>query len=437
MHEPSPLFTRRRALLTLGAAATGPVLAGCGGGDDDDEGSANVRAINLSTDIASADLFFDDNRVFSGVASVPGAEALVDYVRIGNDDYTVKLKKAGDGATLLSGTYSIAKDQNYTAVIWGRETAPRLSTLPEDADNDDIDGGNSRLRIFSATQDTGTVDVYLTTTNADLGNTAASIAGVPSGQISGYRDFSSGSYRLRITGAGDSNDLRLDIASITLKDRRHATLILTPGPGGVLLNGRVIEQQGPSISMPNTQTRLRVVAGADGAGNVAVAVEGRTVAGGLRSPSVGPYQLVDAGDAVLTVRLNGTTVGNASTPLAAGADYTLLVYGAGETRLVADDNRLPSNTGRIKMRLLHGAAGVDPLTASLDYLALVSDQPQGTVSAYFTANANSSARVDVTAASAAAPVYSAEDVNLQPSGVYTLFVLGGNSGATGVIRKER
>lgn len=428
--RPSTL-PRRRALLAFGAG--GLMLAGCGGGSSSGSGTASVRAINLTSDIASADLVFNDTVRFAALA----ADTLDTYTELEAATYTLKLRKAGDGTTLLSGSYALAKDQHYTAVAWGRETAPRLTTLPEDETDSDIGSGNARLRIFSATLDSGAVDVYLTATGVDLAETAATVAGVTAGQLTGFREVSAGSYRLRVTGAGDPSDLRLDIASFTLEAQRHATLVLTPGAGGVLVNGRLILQQGASSSQKNTQARLRIVAGVDGAGNVAVSLAGRTLAGGLRSPSVGPYQLVDAGTLATTVRVNGAVVESATRTLVAGSDYTMLVHGSGTVALLVDDNRLPSSSTRVKLRLLNGAAGTDPLTLSVDYLALATDVPAGTVSGYASVTASSAVRLDVTSAAAVAPLYTAEDVKLAAQGVYTVFVLGGNTSVTGVIRKER
>jgi hypothetical protein len=89
------------------------------------------------------------------------------------------------------------------------------------------------------------------------------------------------------------------------------------------------------------------------------------------------------------------------------------------------------------MRLVHGAAGFDALTLSLDYLSLVADLAAGAGSGYVIAPANNSARVDVTAPSVVAPVFSDTDATLLASSVYTVFVLGGNTAPTGLIRKER
>ena len=434
-------FSSRRLAL-LAALASTVWLAACGGGGGSDAGSTNVRALNLTTDLASIDLYTGETKRFSAV----NTDTLAPSISFEANTYTLNYKRAGDGATLLTGSYALSKDQNYTAVVWGRETALRLSTLPENENTADIAAGNSRLRFFNATTDTGAVDVFITAPAADLGETLATRSNLASGSLSGFSDLSQGTYRLRVTGVGDPNDVRLDIPAITLKDKGYATLVLTAGASGVLVNGTLIEQQGAVTTLKNTKARMRVVASVNSGGNVNVAVGGRTLAGGLRSPSVGPYTLVDAGTAVdLTVRVNGGVVTSGDRSFVAGTDYTLLTYGPATTPEVAvltDDNRLPTAATRVKVRLLHAAAGTDPLTLSIDYLALASDIVAGTVSPFATTNSNSSVRIDVNSAAGVTSLFSATGVNLQGQSVYTVLMLGGNvvggvETPTGVIRKER
>lgn len=435
----SELISRRTALLgTMGTVVTGSLtLAGCGGsGSGSGSGTTQVRAINLTTDLPSVDIFANDTKQFS--AQTTGA--LSPYQGIEAKEYTLKVNKAGDGANILTGTYSLGKDLNYTAVVWGRETALRLSTLPENEDVNNIGTGNARVRMFNATTDSGSVDVYFTSATAILGETAATQSAVTAGQLSAFRELSSGTYRLRITGAGDPSDVRLDIASVVLDVKTYSTLIITAGASGVLVNGVLLKQQGAATSLTNTKVRVRVVAGVDTGGVVNVTASGNTLVGGLRSPSVGPYQLVDAGSVPIVVRVNGSIVVSQNLSFVAGTDYTLMAFGtlaAPVLRQFVDDNRLPALNTRTKVRLIHGSAGVDPATLSLDFLAVASDVTAGAASAYANVASGTSVRVDVTAATALAPLYTAETVNLQGSSVYTVFILGGNGAPTGVIRKER
>ncbi|MEO5733851.1 MAG: DUF4397 domain-containing protein [Rubrivivax sp.] len=430
-------FSRRavsRRVALLAALASSLVLAACGGGGSD-SGQTTLRAVNLTSDLPSIDLFTGDTKRFSALAR----NSLSDNAGFNSQTTTLAVKRAGDGASLLSGSYSLDKDKHYTAVVWGNETGLRLTTLPEDENTNDITAGNSRVRVFNATTDTGSVDVYLTKA-ADIGGSVPTQGAITGGTLGGFRDVSTGAYRLVVTGVGDPNDVRLTIPAITLEEKKFATLVLTAGSGGVLVNGTLIRQQGTATALGNTQARVRVVASMNNAGVVAVTAAGRTLAGGLRSPSVGPYALVDAGTPDLTVRVNGAVIATGPRTLESGADYTVLTYGAegaGQVRVIADDNRLPTTTSRAKIRLIHGVAGVGPLTLSVDFLALIPDVPSGTASGYGTVTSTTTAQVDVTSTSGSASLFSQTGVNLQGQAIYTVFILGGNATPTGVIRKER
>ena len=102
-------FSRRLALLA--ALASSVLLAACGGGGGDGGGNTNLRAINLTTDLPSVDLFTGDTRRFTALAT----DAVAASVSLGANTYTLNVKKANDPQTLLTGSYSLAKDQNYTA----------------------------------------------------------------------------------------------------------------------------------------------------------------------------------------------------------------------------------------------------------------------------------------------------------------------------------
>ncbi len=433
----SAFLTRRLALLATVASAL--VLAACGSSGSGSSGQTTIRTLNATNDLATIDLYTGDTKQFSAVA----IDAVTPATSFEANTYTLNVKAGGDGATLLTGSYSLSKDAHYTAVVWGRQTSLRLSTLPEDEDSTTIASGNTRVRMFNATTDTGALDVYITAATADLGETAATQSALASGGLSGFREISAGTYRLRITGAGDPNDLRLDIASIVLASAKFNTIVLTAGSGGVLVNGTLVEQQGPVTAMKNTKARVRVVASVDSAGNVSSSFGATTLVGSLRSPSVGPYALVDAGSNTLTMRINGNPYSTGSRTFAAGADYTLLSYGtaaSGQLLVLTDDNRLPSATTRVKVRLVNGIFGSDPLTLSVDYLALASNVTAGSASIYATANSNSSVQLQVTSATASDPLYqttSTTPFNLVGQGVYTVFMLSGNSTPTGIPRRER
>lgn len=421
---------------TVVMALVAALATGCGGSKSS-TGSAQLRVLNLASDVASVDLTLDD----ATVARATAVDTLTGYVDVDPDTYDVDVLRNGSGSSLNNSSRSFAADQHYTAVVWGRESALKLSTLPEDDDEDDISSGKARLRVFSATSDLGALDIYLTRNDTALDSTTPVASSVVSAGLSSYATLDAGSWRLRVTGAGDSSDLRLDVPVLSLADKKYTTLVLTAGSGGVLVHASVLVQQQTGLTTArNTQARIRVLAGVESKASVGVSWNGSTLAASLRSPAVAPYALVDAGEHALELRVNGSVVSTGTASLTAGADYSLLAFGdsaAARLSLISDDNRLPSSTSRAKLRLIHGASLADALTLSVNYAALISDLPLGSASTFATPATATDTRVDVSSLSSADALYTATDVDLESLGVYTLFVLGGNGTPTGVLRKDR
>lgn len=435
-------MSRRRLLgMPLALAALSGVaaasLTACGGGDDDSSsGSARVRLLNLMTDVASLDLWVDSSRWFASAVT----DAVTDYATVAVDTYDLELRSAGASSTLLTDEQGFADDLYYTLLVWGRAGAPRVWKLEENQDTDDIDDGKGALRVFGATEDIGLLDVYLTAEGTDLADATPLHSGTGEGNATGYAQVSAGTYRLRVTGAGDVDDLRLDLSGIAVAEAVYVTLVLSAGTGGTLVHASLLAQQGALRTQRNTKARLRFVAGVAGRPSLGASWGGSTIAGALTAPIVGPYALVDAGTQALELRVNGAAALTESHTLAAGADYTLVALGtvaAPSLAWVADDNRLPSNTARAKVRLVHGDASLGALTLSVDYAVAASDVAAGSASSFAALAGNDSARLDVSSASSSDAVYTATEVNLQAQGVYTLFVLGGNAAPTGVLRKDR
>lgn len=430
------LITRRR-LLGVPLALSAVSLAACGGGSSDDgSGQSSVRLLNLTSDLASIDLWADSTRWFASVAT----DVLTEYMGVDDDTFDLELRSAGSASTLLSSQQGFGEDLHYTLVAWGRAGAPRLWKLEENLDQDDLDDGKGGLRVFGATEDIGLLDVYLSAEATDLADATALHSGIGEGNASGYASVSAGTYRLRITGTGDTDDLRLDVSGIVVSAGVYTTLIVTAGAGGTLVHAFLLDQQGALRVQRNTRARLRFVAGIAGRPVVGASWAGSTVAGALTAPIVGPYALVAAGTQALELRIGGATVLAESHTLVAGTDVTLVALGSAAAPALAwigDDNRLPSTSSRAKVRLVHGDASLGALTLSIDYAVAASDVTAGAASTFASLTANSNARLDVSTATSSDAVYSATEVNLQAQGVYTLFVLGGNATPTGVLRKDR
>jgi Domain of unknown function (DUF4397) len=296
------------------------------------------------------------------------------------------------------------------------------------------------MRLFHAAPDAGAVDVYLTDTATSLDSALATLTNVSGGTMSLYVNVTPGTYRLRITAAGDKEDLRLDVATLEIANRARTTVVLQPGPSGVLVHALVSQYQGALAVYKNTQARARLVAGVTGNGAVTASLGSASLNVNLRSPSAGSYKLVPAGDVAASVSVNASTTLGSSVTLTPGSDYTLAVFGdaaAPSLRVIADDNRPPTTTDRARMRLLHMAYGVDNLTLSVEYEAVAGDVAYGNASSYSQVRLSNEARVEVTSPLSTSPLYLSDDAVIASRGVYTVFMLSGAAAPTGILRRER
>lgn len=430
-----PFLSPARLLLSSIAAAL--LLAACGGGDNDD--TSTVRFINATSGVGALDLVIDDETM---VSAAPDATS--DYFQIGDGIRTHEIRLTGTDSPVLAADLGTVGGERYSIVAWGRDGAEQLSLLGEE--EDEPSSGQTKVRLFNAAQDVGPLDLYLTDAHASLDDVASKADNVRTGSASGYAQMSKGAYRLRITGAGDTDDLRLDVPSVMFDDRARTTIIVQQGRSGVLVHALLVVQEGGATSLRNTKARMRLVASVSSNGTVHAGIGNQPLsAAALASPAIGSYLLVPSGPQLMSVTVNGGTVSAVTANLLAGADYTLLAYGnaaAPALKMSTDDNRLPSN-GKAKMRLVHGAQGYDALTLSLDAV-MVADSMLGETSSYYSVDPNGgNALIEVTSPYSNDPLYTTEKSNgltgvtIAQQGVYTVFMLGGNAAPRGVLRKER
>jgi len=401
-----------------------PLLHACGGNADDEESfSGAARLVNATDGSVAFDLYADDNKITNAVA----VDSAGGYTKLDEGSYAFKLKAAGSSTTSLSSTHSISDDLRNTLLAY--TTGQTLKAAWLDDEEDEPSSGSAKLRVFNASTEAGTVDVYLTTANASLDDTAATTSALGGEKLSAYSELSSGSYRVRVVGSGDTTDLRLDIPAFTLTDQQIATLVLTSTPGGVLVHGLLVNERGAANAHKNTAARVRLVASVADKATVAATANGTgLMTTALVSPKVGVYKLVDAGALTLDLKVNGATVAANGRALVAGSDTTLLVTGTAANATLTqldDDNRPAQVTGNTKLRLVHGVSGLDKtlsLTAAFGDVA--SDVALTNASTPRSISAGTAIRLAATATGVTDPLYLDTEVTLEAARVYTLFMLG-------------
>jgi hypothetical protein len=408
-------------LATLVAAIS---LAGCGGHG---ASNANVRLVNATLTHASLDLLANSTTVVTATA----INTVSGYVGVSSGSTPLQINDDTTSTVLAVTTPTLASSQYYAAVAYESGGTVRTALIQEDTPAPVA--GTANLRIFNTATDAGAIDVYVTDPSVDIATLTSptfSFASSSSTQASSFLSLAPGQYRVRVTGTGNTADLRLDMPLITLAALQNATVILTPATGGTLVNGAVLVEQGAYAATPNTNLRVRLVAAVSNGATVSASTGATSIASAVSSPSVGAYTLVPSG-ATLSITVNGVAV----TPplpaaLTAGSDTTLLLFGdaaAPVANLIYDDNHLPTLVTNFKLRLINGVTGVPTLyTLDANFALVASDVAPGTASPYAVVGAGTGTvtRLDILSPSSATPIFTDSMLNVPANAVYTMFMLG-------------
>ena len=425
----------RLTLLALASAA----LNGCGGGD---KHHAQVRMLNVSIGYQSLDLYVNkngdsgDTQLLQGI----GYESLSDYASIGSGKYEVKLKVHGGSATLQDiSSENFTDDTHATYLEYG--STGNFGSLKVSEDVADQDDGKSGLQIYNVAE-AGSLDVYLTDSSTSLTDTTATFSSVSSGSSASSTTIDKGTYRLRVTAAGNKSDLRLDVASITFNNKKNATLILTATTGGVLVNALYLPQQGSLTKYENTNARIRAAVGMSDGTVASISVGGASLLTNATAGVIGgSYSQISAGAASVSVTVDGNPFSVADQTLAAGADYTLLVWSnadGNQISLISDDNHLPTTSGKLKLRILNGMSSLgDAVNLTANFSPVAQGVAVGQASTPAQVDSGSDYELDVTDVTNGATLLSKTSVSLAASYVYTLFVSGGGTAAVnGALHKD-
>ena len=109
---------------------------------------------------------------------------------------------------------------------------------------------------------------------------------------------------------------------------------------------------------------------------------------------------------------------------------------------VLDDNRLPSDVSRAKLRLINGLSdSAAPLAMTLDFAPVASAVAVGTASAYAsvapTSGGGTDGKLSITATGVLAPLWTANDQVLRASANYSVLLVGPQAAPTGIVRRDR
>ncbi|MEP6502434.1 MAG: DUF4397 domain-containing protein [Betaproteobacteria bacterium] len=376
----------KREFLAMGGALP-LMLAGCGGSSS---GSAPVRLVNASVGYPALGFMVESTQATTADVAYGATSP---YENVESGAVGVTLTVGGASATSAS-TRTINKDSRYSLVAFGFINELKSVLITESTITPDT--GKANVNVLNTSVDIGAVDVYLSASKDLSVSTliASNTTGVSQSAFSGVL---AGSYYVTVVGANSIakgvSDIRFQTpTAIVLSALQVLTIILTPGASGVLANAILLTQgtTGTAVSYLNSTARVRAVSAISGS---AVAVTGASstsstvnVLPSSSTPQYSNYFVVNTG-APPVVTVGGVTIPTTQT-LAAGGDYTLMVYldGSGNpiTNLIEDNNTAPATSSGVKFRLINLASNNQglSLSMSINSINVASAVAYGTASSY-------------------------------------------------------
>jgi hypothetical protein len=427
------ISTRRAAVLLF----AGILMNGCG----DSGGEANIRVLNVSVDYSTVDLYLNNGTANTPTITGTTYGTLTSYKGVAASAYTVEFTNNGVQSSLKSINENLAARIFKTYVAYGNIGSFGVLEIPEN--QDPPDNGNTMVQTIDGAPDAGSVDVYLTDPAATLADSSPTFSSVTGGVAgSGFLTITDGTYRLRVTGAGNQSDIRLDsVTGITFANKEILSIVLGGTRGGVLVNATVIPQQGTATPINNPYARVRAVAGIPSGSNLSASLGGITLLTSAAANAVSVYSLVQAGTATLDLTLNNGALTPTSQTLAPGWDYTILVLNGSSvagttTTLIADDNRLPTSSTFSKISLINAMSLLgDPVTLNVNYTPVANAVALGNSSAPNQVTAGTAdTEIDTVDATTSTTLFSN---TLTGSGVYDLFMFGSATAPVAALHTNR
>jgi hypothetical protein len=212
----------------------------------------------------------------------------------------------------------------------------------------------------------------------------------------------------------------------------------------VLVNSLMLQQGGSVSVQPNTQARVRVVAGMANSGKVSVTAGSTVLTSAASSPTITSYALITAGSVVLNTSVDGSSLASQNLTIAPGSDSTVVVSGNSVAdavvNVISDANRLPTVSTYYKMRLIHASPSLmsTQLTLTVDLVDLVDNVAFAQASLFSSQTATSSSELSVSSLASTTPIYDVTGQAYLANGVYTVFVYDTSAGvATAKVKKDR
>lgn len=206
------------------------MFSACGGSSND---HALLRVIHGSPDAPNVDVIVDDDVVLTNVAYKEGSG----YLDVDQGPRRIRVNVAGTDTTVIDATVDLAKDTAYSVIASNK--VANISALVLTDDISAKDGSTSGVRVVHNAPSAPAVDVYVTSTDADLATSIPVLSNVTFGQSSAYLDVPEGLYRFRVAVSG-TKTVAIDTTA-TVKGNSNYSVIALDNTGGGAPFGALVQ----------------------------------------------------------------------------------------------------------------------------------------------------------------------------------------------------
>ena len=213
---------RKYLALALGLAA----FTAC----DDDDGvgptpQGRVRVVHAISNVPTTDVLFGTTTVKTALA-YKGAHG---YANVAAGAQTIKVRKAGATADLVSAQQTVAQSKDYTIVAMGTEAAPQHLVLTDDYTAPAAN--KAKIRFVHAAIGQGNVDAYVVKQAGDLATAQPKAANLAPKAASAYVEVDADTYIVILTTAGTKTPV-LTVNAVALTNGLVRTFVAVEKAGG-------------------------------------------------------------------------------------------------------------------------------------------------------------------------------------------------------------
>lgn len=244
---PSINSSRRAVWHAVLATAIAGALTACGeeslpSGVTPNEETGRLRVVNAVSDPTRADRVnitvagtpLAVNIAYGAVAPALGVQPNpAAYYPIYAGSWPLAVRRTADTTVKVADeTLDIAANTDYTVIVLGQASGVSVTQITDN--NAAPAEGTVRLRVVHTSLSApGTVDVYVTSTTADIAAVPPTAAGVPRGGATPYLSLTPGVHRVRVTATGSKTPLLDTNLPSLAAGAARTVLVLDRATGGL------------------------------------------------------------------------------------------------------------------------------------------------------------------------------------------------------------